>query len=787
MKKFIFFTTLYVMLVSSALAQRTITGSVSSEGEPLIGATVQLKGTSIGTVTDLDGNYSITVPSDAQTLVFSYTGYGTREIELGVSNVVDVELSVGVSQLSEVVVVGYGTQIKSTLTGNIAKVDGEAIEGLPVPSVEQALQGRSAGVFIESSNGKPGGAVRVRVRGSSSIGASNQPLYVLDGIPLTTESQNLSGAALNPLADLNFNDVASIEILKDASAAAIYGSRAANGVVLITTKKGQAGKTVINLDMQTGFSQETNRREFMNADEYITYFTEAANNSDDLEGVPYDDPNSWTQFVFGRFNRYSGFNDNWMNRTVDTDWQDQLFQTGQSSQATLSARGGNDKTKFFASAAWSDQEGILLGNNFERLSGRLNIDQQVSDKVNFGFNMSLSRTFTDQVANDNAFSTPMQLVALAPITPVRDEEGNLNDRPVTTYYNGLIDREEAVRDVTTFRTLANAYVRYEIVKGLFLNGDLGVDVYNLKDNSFFSRNTNTGESTNGFGSSFYSQVQNFISKAYLNYGTSLGGVHNLELTGGTEFQKSTTDVARVEGQQFPVDDLKTLASAAEISLGTSTLTEFSFLSYFARVNYNFDRKYLLSLSGRVDGSSRFGENNRFGFFPAASLGWVLSEESFLQGNNTLSFLKLRASYGLTGNASIGNFPALGLFTAEGYNGQSGLQPSQIPNPDLEWEKTAQLDVGIDFGFFNDRLNGEIDYYVKNTTDLLLDVPVPGSSGFRTQTQNLGEIENRGVELVLNSNNLVGAFKWNTSFNFARNRNEVKALAPGQEVIDNGDQ
>ncbi len=587
------------------------------------------------------------------------------------------------------------------------------------------------------------------------------------------------------MADLNFNDVESIEILKDASAGAIYGSRAANGVVLITTKKGKAGKTIIDLNMQTGFSRETNRREFLNADEFITYFTEAANNSDDLEGVPYDDPNSWTQFVLGRFNRYSGFSDSWQTRSINTDWQDLLFRQAQSSQATLSARGGTDKTKFFTSVSWSNQEGILVGNGFERLSGRLNLDQEVNDKLNFGFNMSLSRTFTSQVSGDNAFSTPMQMVALAPITPPRDEDGVLYDRPVTTYYNGLIDLEDAQRDVTSFRTLANAYVRYELVKNLYLNGDIGIDIYNLKDNAFFGRRTDGGDATNGYGTSLYSQVQNYTSKLFLNYGIELASVHNIDVTAGTEFQKSKTDIARVEGQEFPVDDLKTIASAAEIALGTSTIDEFSFLSYFARVNYNFDRKYLLSLSGRVDGSSRFGANNRFGFFPAASLGWVLSEESFLEGNNTLSFLKLRASYGLTGNAEIGNFSALGLFDAEGYNGQSGLQPTQIPNPDLEWEKTAQSDIGLDFGLFTDRLTGELDYYVKNTTDLLLDVPVPGTSGFRTQTQNLGEIENKGVEIQLNSNNLVGDFKWTTSFNFARNINEVKALAPGQEIIDNG--
>ncbi|MFN7118808.1 MAG: SusC/RagA family TonB-linked outer membrane protein [Saprospiraceae bacterium] len=786
MKKLFYLFAFLLLATGSMLAQRSISGKVTSdEGDPLVGATVLAKGTSVGTTTDIDGNYTLSVPQEVTTLIFSYTGYRTVELPIGTSNVLDITLNAEVSQLSEVVVVGYGTQIKSTLSGNISKVGGEEIQGLPVPSVEQALQGKSAGVFIESTNGKPGSAIRVRVRGSSSIGASNQPLFVVDGVPITTASQNISGAPLNPLADLNFNDIESIEILKDASASAIYGSRAANGVVLITTKRGKSGKTAFDVDFQTGFSEPTNRREFLNADQFVTYFTEAANNSDDLEGVPYDDRNSWTTFVKSRFFRYSGRSNSWETRSINTDWQDLAFQTGQSSQASVSARGGTDKTRYFVSTAYSKQEGILINNNFERMSARLNIDQDVTDRITMGLNMSLARTFTDQVSNDNAFSTPMQLVALAPITPPRDSNGILYDRPVTTYYNGLIDVEDAQREVTSFRTLANGYLRIKLLKNLTLNGDLAADVYNLRDNTFFGSRTDAGQATNGFGQALSSQVVNWSSRAFANYTTSINDLHNLNLTAGMELQRSETNSNQVSGQQFPGDDLKTVASAADISFGTSTIDEFSFLSYFSRINYDFNRKYLLTLSGRVDGSSRFGDNNRYGFFPAVSAGWVLSEESFLQGNGLISFLKLRGSYGVTGNAEIGNFNHLGLFNASVYNGLAGLSPNQLSNPDLEWEKTAQTDIGLDFGLFNNRLNGEIDYYIKNTTDLLLDVPVPSTSGYNTITRNIGAIENRGIEIVLNSNNLVGDFTWNTSFNIAFNRNEVKELAEGQTIIDPG--
>jgi TonB-linked SusC/RagA family outer membrane protein len=800
MKKLSLVFGLMLFVLGTTLAQRTISGTVTdADGEALIGASVLAKGTTSGTVTDIDGTYRLNVPEGVTALVFSYTGFRTQEIALGTSNVIDVTLEEAVEQLNEVVVVGYGTQIKSTVTGNIAKVGSEQLENTPVTSLEQNLQGKSAGVFIESVNGKPGAQMRVRIRGSASITASNQPLYVIDGIPVTTESQNVSGAALNPLADLNFNDIESVEILKDASAAAIYGSRAANGVVLITTKQGKKGKTKVEAGYQFGFSNPTGRREFLNAEEYVELFTEAAVNLDELEGNTPDGFN-WRDWVEDRFDRYAGPSD-WRTNETDIDWQDEAFRKDAlSRQANLNFSGGDDKTRFYVGLGWSDQQGILVGNGFNRLSGRLNLDHNITEKLTVGLNMSLSRTFTDQVANDNAFSTPLQLIAQAPITPPRNplnetytspfggrtfQPGELFDRPINVYYNGLIDTEEAQREVTTYRNIANGYVRYELAPGLRINAEAAIDLYNVRDDAFWGVKTFSGQATNGFGSSNTSQILNVNTKAYANYITTFNDVHNLDLVAGIEYQKSTREFTGVDGQEFPVDDLKTLASAADITFGTSTLTEFSFASYFLRANYNFDRKYLFSVSARVDGSSRFGENNRYGVFPAVSAGWVLSEEDFLAGNSTISFLKLRASWGQTGNAAIGNFPSLGLFGAEGYNGTPGLQPTQIPNPDLTWESVTQIDIGIDFGFIDNRINGEIDYYVKETDDMLLNVPVPATAGFTSQTRNIGAIENRGVEFVLNTNNLVGEFKWNTSLNLALNKNEVTRLAEGQDMIDGG--
>ena len=764
--------------------ERTVTGTVLSETDnsPLPGVSIIVKGTAQGTITNVDGEYTINVPSPETTLVYTFVGMTTIEKVVGNQSVIDISLSEDVTRLSEIVITGYGQQLKTDLTGNIAKISGDDIQNMPVTNFEETLQGRASGVFVEASNGKVGQGIKMRIRGSSSVTADNQPLFVIDGVPITNQNiGNPEEAPVNPLSDINFNDVESIDILKDASAAAIYGSRAANGVVIITTKKGTRGKTKFNLNYQTGVSNPTNKREWLNAQQYVDYVLEAAENSDLADGVELDDPNSWTTYVTDRLESLSNGTD-WRNGEVDTNWEDQVYNDNATNhRVDLSASGGSDKTRFYISGSYLDQEGILIGNAMERISGRLNLDHQATDKFNFGMNMSLTRTSNDRVSDDNAFSTPVQLIAQAPISQVQiDGEYNTN----TLYYNGLIDLEGVSRSDVTFRNLSNFFAGYEIIPGLTARAEFGVDLLSQNQDRFFASYTEGGNGTNGYGISRWVRVFNYNTKAYLNYDFTAGDLHDFSITGGMEFQKSNTDVTKVEAQEFPVDDLKKIESAADIAEATSTLNEFSFLSYFGRVNYKFNNKYLATFSARVDGSSRFGDNNKYGIFPAGSLGWIISEEGFLEDNNILSFLKLRASYGITGNAQIGNYDHLGLFDAEGYNGNSGLQPSQIPNPDLTWEKTAQTDIGFDFGIFNDRITGEIDYYYKKSTDLLLNVNVPGTSGFRTQTQNIGELENKGVEIVLNGSILTGELKWNSSFNIAFNQNKVLSLGE-TDIIDDG--
>jgi TonB-linked SusC/RagA family outer membrane protein len=789
-KLLLLFFALCGFMLSLSGQQKTITGTVtgSEDNLPVVGVTVLVKGTTIGVVSDVNGKYQLNAPAGS-TLEFRYVGLKTKEIVIGTDNVYNVTMDVDSTILDEIVVVGYGTQIKSKVSSSITKVDGESLQNMPVASVELALQGKSAGVFIESLNGKATGSTRMRIRGSSSVTASNEPLYVVDGVPLSTETLNQSGAAINPLSTFNFNDVESVEILKDAASAAIFGSRGANGVVLITTKKGISGDTKLNFTLQRGMSQASHRREFMNAEQYVQYFEEAAYNSDLYEGYdpinnPGDYSGSWLQFARTRFNRHDG----WATYTdpelaVDIDWQDQAFQTGNLMTADLSAQGGNDKLKFFASGSYSSQEGILVSNGIQKMSGRLNLDNKVNNFIDMGLALSLTKTVIDQVSADNAFSTPMQLVAMAPITPVRDLDGVLYNTPVTTYYNGLIDVEEATRDISNFRTLVNSYLSIQLAKPLKWRSELGFDLYSTKENARYGLRTDSGQGIGGYGFANYGENQNLSAKSYLDFIKQMGNI-GVSAVLGTEYQYTVIDNAWAEGQEFPLDDLKTLASAGLISGASSSKTEYSFLSYFSRVNFDYNAKYLVTLAGRVDGSSRFGMNSRYGFFPALSMGWVLSKEGFLASNPTISFLKLRASYGLTGNAGIGNFRHLGLFGVDSYYGSSGLIPSQIANDNLGWETTRQMDLGLDFGFFKNKISGEIDVYIKNTNDLLLDVPVPATTGYTVQTQNVGAVTNKGVEFVLNTTNLSGEFEWTTSLNFSYNKNKVTDLG-GQSVIDEG--
>jgi len=773
-KLLLLFFVLCGFLLSANGQQRTITGTVTGDedGQPVIGATVTVKGTTVGSVTDVNGKYQISA-AQGSVLEFRFVGMKTKEVTVGTSDVVNVILEYELLGFDEVVVVGYGSAIKRTVSGAITKVDTKGLSEMPTASFESAIQGKTAGVFIEQASGKLGEAVKMRIRGSSSVSADNQPLYVVDGVPITSESfSSGNNQPTSPLADLAMSDVESIQVLKDASAAAIYGSRASNGVVIITTKKGKKGATKFNVDYTTGISEPSRLMEWLNADQYLELFNEAMDNVSDEDGyvwgwLPKED--IWDMFV-----------PRW-NEGYDTDWQKEAFQQGALNRINVSASGGNDFTTYYTGISYDKNKGILRGNNMTKFSGRLNLDQKATDKLSFGLQMNLIRTEMDRVENDNAFATPLQLIAQAPVTPVYDPDtGELNTE--TIYYNGLISLRDAFNNQTVFRSLANVHASYNIFKDLSFRSEFGTDIMDLREKNFWGRLT-IGAGPAGEAQNRSVRVVNYNWENYFTY-TKRFDVHDVNVVAGMSYQESNTTGSNVEGKGFPTDDFHNIANAAEATAFSSFDEGHSYLSYFARANYKLSQKYLFTLSGRVDGSSRFGIDNRYGFFPAASAGWIISEENFLSEiKNVISYLKLRASYGITGNSGIPDYAHLALYTGVNYAGRNALQPTQLQSRELGWENTAQTDIGLDFGFFNNRLTGEVDVYYKKTTDLLLFRTLPSTSGFEGVWSNIGELENKGLELALHSNNFVGSFKWTTDFNIAFNRNKILNIN-GPEITPN---
>ncbi len=761
---------LLCLISSTVLAQmKTVTGTVTDEdGLPLPGVNIIIKDTNRGTQSDFDGNYAIET-QNGEIISFSYVGFVTSEIAVADQNEINITLVADISTLEEVVVVGFGTQSRRKITANIASISSEEINEIPTPSLQSTLTGKAAGVQVTQLNGKVEGGIKVRVRGISTISSSQEPLYVVDGIPITNADESINDSPINPLIALNPNDIESIDILKDASSAAIYGARGTNGVVIITTKQGKQGKTKVSINSSYGVSTATNARDWLNADQYVELLTESALNSGFSLG-----------FIEGQFDFYANGLD-WRNGQVDTDWQELALVDGSVQDLGVSVSGGSEKTKYFISTSYNNTEGIVRGNELERYSFRTNLDHKISEKFRVGANATVSKSIIDRISNDNAFATPLQAIAQVPISPAYQADGVTPNNDTTEYYNFLTEEFNGNFRTNIWRVLANTYMQYQILPELNFRTELGYDFLSQVAERFSGSLTESA-SVGGFGTANAVQTEKYNLNNYFTYNKLFDAIFDFEGTLGMSFEDSTRRLQFIQGQGFPSDDLQTLNSAAEITAGGSSRTRFNFLSYFGRASLTIANKYLFNGSLRYDGSSRFGEDNRFGWFPAASVGWIISEEKFLQNSNVLSLLKIRGSWGITGNAGIGNFASLSLFQGAPYNQRAGLAATQLGNPGLKWERTTQVDVGLDFGFLNNRISGEIDYYVKDTEDLLLNEPVPGTSGFPNITRNVGEMKNRGFEFVINTKNIVGNdFTWGTSLNFSTIDNEVTNL-PGGDII-----
>ncbi|MCB0553798.1 MAG: TonB-dependent receptor [Phaeodactylibacter sp.] len=769
--------------VEMGAQERTVTGTVTSaeDGLGIIGANILVKGTSSGTITDFDGKYELKVSGNDAVLVFSYTGMETQEVPVGTQTVINVTMGSDVLMIEEVVVVGYGVQKKSVVTGAIASLDAEDIGKTPVLRIEQALQGKAAGVQVTNSSGQPGDAITVRIRGAGTTGNAD-PLYVVDGLPV------------GGIDYLNPGDIESIEVLKDAASAAIYGARAANGVVLITTKSGQEGKMQLSYDGYYGIQNAWRQLSMLNAREYALIQNEAAAAS--KLSIPFADPNSLGEGTY---------------------WQDELFtENAPIMNHQVAVTGGNKVSTYAGAFSYFSQEGIVGGDKsqFDRYTARINSVHEVSKHFTFGQNLSFTHIDRRSVDSNNEFGGPlMSALNIDPITPVfetdpdklaaydpnavKDKDGNVY--AISKYATQEVVNPLARLEVTNGKykldkVVGNAYGELELLPRLKLRSSFGIDLAYGTNNSFrpvFFLNAAQISSESRVDKSV-DRWFNWIWENTLSYNIGLGS-HNFAFLAGTTAQENNYENLAGGKSGLVFSDfgnafLNTAVNEESATAGGGA-AQSSLLSYFGRVTYDFQSKYLFTGIIRVDGSSRFGANNRFGVFPSFSAGWVVSQEPFLLNNEVLDFFKIRASWGQNGNQEIGDYRwASTIATGAGYSFgdgtvfTSGSVPSTVPNPDLEWETSEQTDIGVDLRFWRGKLAVTADYYIKKTIGLLVDAPIPGIVGNNAPTVNGGNVENKGVELAIDYRNNAGALDYNIGVNFSYNKNEVTAINNAEGVL-----
>jgi TonB-dependent starch-binding outer membrane protein SusC len=724
--------------------QVNVSGKVTGENnEPLADVSVKEKGTNNGTITNAEGRYELTV-SDNATLEISYVGYVTQEIQVRGQTAIDIKLVQSASRLDEVVVIGYGTQRRSDVTGAIATVSAKDIQDRPLFSAAQALQGKAAGVQVLQPSGKPGTDFSVRIRGFSSINASNDPLYVIDGIP-TTDTRGLNTA-----------DIENIQILKDAASASIYGARAANGVVLITTKRGKANRSLVGLSTYTGFSKLINSIEILNTAQYRELM-------DEVLGAGTVDPSI----------------------TNTTDWEDEVYRTGVNQNFQVNLSGGSEKTQYFLSAGYLKDKGIINPSQFDRHSVRLNVDNKVTDWLKVSANINYIRNYTRNT-QDNLSSGRGGVILSALNTPPflnvykDDGSGQFDPNPFQPSWENpvayMIGPTEKTRDN---RLLANGTAEVTFFRGFSYKTNVAIDMYNRHYTFFIDPvRTNFGRQENGIARDERFNNFTWIWENTLNYNRSFGD-HSINVLGGIAAQEFRSDYAYIEGKDFPkTANVQTISAANQIVTANTTAEEVSLVSNFARLMYNFDSRYLLTAAFRYDGSSKLAEGNKWDFFPSVSAGWRISAEKFMENANFINDLKLRIGWGQNGNQEgIGAYQSFGAISFVRRPPNTPLDgpaqvPTQIANPDLRWEKTTQTNIGLDVAFLNSRVSLTADVYWKKTDHLLLNVPLGGSTGFDFFTRNDGVLENKGLEIAISSRNTVTEFIWNTDFNIAFNTNKI---------------
>jgi len=749
-----------VIITQKEIAVAKILGSViDADGSPLVGVTIKEKGSNNATTTDVAGIFHITVQSDKAVLVFSYTGYITQELPVLTNGTMKITLKAALSNLNEVVVVGYGTANSKDLTVSVSKVKGKDIANIPVTNLDAALQGKAAGVQVVQASGAPGDESYIRVRGSGSLFGENRPLYVIDGVPMNdipAGSAPLSsdGQRITAQNDINPNDIESVEILKDAAAASIYGSRGGNGVILITTKKGKSGKAKFNINTYTGIAENRQRLQLLNGQQYVDLITEARANT----GQPVD-----PTIV------YTGNN---------TNWQDAIFRKAPITSLDLSVSGGDKRSSQYISLGYFDQTGTIVGQqHFKRLNGRANFDFKANDNLKIGVNISGTHSKNNRL--DNSFSGLGVLTnALVenPNNPIYNPDGSYYNDPLRRW-NNPVQIANALRFQSVVdRFIGNLFAEFQITKNFSFRSTAGYDSQSVIDDRYQNVAINN---TNASGNAVSFTQGLWLNENTFNYNPVLKGKHKLNMVFGQSFQSAYIRRIGASGNTASTDVIQTVTSFSNRTEASDYRSRFALLSFFGRASYNYADRYLMQLAARTDGSSRFGENKKYGYFPSLSGAWRISNESFFKVKNVINELKLRASIGITGNQSgYGDFPSLATYaTGTNYGTQPGVSASSLSNVDLSWEQTVQTNFGIDFSLFNSRINVTVDAYQKNSNKLVFRLNLPYTSGFGlTNGANVGKMTNKGLDILINTDNIRGhAFTWNTSFNMSFNRNKIDEL------------
>ena len=772
---------------------------IDQSGEPVIGASVVVKGTTNGQITDLDGNYALNdVPEDA-IVAISYIGFQTVEMKANSKVLAHITLKDDSEMLEEVVVVGYGVQKKSDVSVSVASVKSDALANNPASDFRQALVGKMPGVQVTTPSGDPEGSVSIRVRGVSTVNAGSDPLYIVDGVPME-----------RGFANLNSNDIESIEVLKDASAAAIYGSRGSNGVVLVTTKKGTSEKLTVQYDGYYGIQNVSKKLDMMNAYQYAEFVRDGHNNAylAEVPGASPDDPNSmrpksYHQIPVELFPYLEG-----RKGLTDTDWQDEIFRTAGTTGHNLSLSGKTQSINYFVSTNYMNKKGVVINSDFKKYSARMNLDGKYK-RLKFGVNFAPSYSTSNSVDASGNGGIVQSALMMPPVWPVYNPDGSFNYqgngywRIGTDYQHNEVLNPVAMAllqsNVTDRMSLAGKlFAELELWKGLSYKISFGGDYYGahndkyrqsalpLKGKDYYDAPSNP----EGYSSS--SQYFNWLIENQLTYTTTIKEKHNITAILVQSAQKETAKTNSVTATNYPNDYIQTVGGGT-VTKGSSNKTQWSIASYLARVQYGFAGKYMFSAAIRADGSSRFGKNNRWGYFPSASAAWRISEEDFFKKQKALSFIndmKIRLSYGVTGNFQIGNYEHWATMSLDNYILGTGLgeqiygyKPDNIERDDLSWEKNKMMNAGVDLTMFNGLLGVTVDYYNTNTSDMLLSVPVPLLTGYSTSLTNIGKVNNRGWELAVTSQkNFTNDFGYSVNANWAKNINEVEALGPGNAPI-----